>query len=410
MRRPSPWPVVVVFLLGALLLREPRVQKLEDLFLGWFLEQSEAVLPPAQVTLVEIGREDFRKMTPEEKLKPLPAGEASRRSLTPLEYALFLQAVLEFQPIVVGIEPIVIWRDRDKAQEQVFIDQAMHVPKLLVGIQLGEKGKRDLAVEDMPSFPNVTGSRGFLAQFTGIYRQPDDDIRLISTPGFTNTPDERTDEVRVPMLFDYRGEIVPSFPLQAIMLWLRATPADVKIELGSKIILPNGWIIPIHRDGTITINPVARQSVRRLTLNELLLAAQEHETNRPPSINLDNLKDHIVLLRIADDPLQPPNLFSTAIATIQNNVYIQPAHRVVPWLIIAAVAIFSGFLWTISRGNVLLLTLIFSAGYTLLSLGMLSRYHLWLPTFLPIALMCLLAVVRLVTPGSAVKHEIAASG
>ena len=161
-------------------------------FLGWFLEQSEAVLPPAQVTLVEIGREDFRKMTPEEKLKPLPKGEAARRSLSPLEYALFLQAVLEFQPIVIGIEPIVIWRDRDKAQEQVFIDQAMRVPKLLVGIQLGEKGKRDLAVEDMPSFPNVTGSRGFLAQFTGIYRQPDDDIRLISTPGFTNLPDERT--------------------------------------------------------------------------------------------------------------------------------------------------------------------------------------------------------------------------
>ena len=116
MRRPSPWPVVVVFLLGAVLLREPRVQKLEDLFLGWFLEQSEAVLPPAQVTLVEIGREDFRKMTPEEKLKPLPQGEAARRSLSPLEYALFLQAVLEFQPTVVGIEPIVIWRESGKAR------------------------------------------------------------------------------------------------------------------------------------------------------------------------------------------------------------------------------------------------------------------------------------------------------
>ena len=100
------------------------------------------------------------------------------------------------------------------------------------------------------------------------------------------------------MLFEYRGEIVPSFPLQAIMLWLRITPADVKIELGSKIILPNGWHIPIHRDGTITINPVANQSVRRLTLNELLLAAQEHEKHRPPSLNMDNLKDHIVLLRL----------------------------------------------------------------------------------------------------------------
>jgi hypothetical protein len=216
--------------------------------------------------------------------------------------------------------------------------------------------------------------------------------------------------VRVPMLFDYRGEIVPSFPLQAIMLWLRLVPSDVKIELGSKIILPNGWIIPIHRDGTITINPVARQSVRRLTLNELLLAAQEHEAHRPPTVNLDNLKDHIVLLRIADDPLQPPNLFSTAIATIQNNVYIRPAHRITPWLIILAAAIFSSFLWMFSRSTILLLALIVSAGYALLSLGMLSRFHLWLPTFLPIALIWFLAIVRLVTPRSAMKQEVVASG
>ena len=180
MRRPSPWLVLVVVLLGVLVLREPRLQKVEDIFFSWFMEHSEPVVPPAQVTLVEIGREDFRKMTPEEVLKPLPKGEAARRSLSPLEYALFLQAVLEFQPTVVGIEPVVIWRDRDKAQEQVFIDQAMRVPKLMVGIELGGKGPRDVAVEDVLSFPKVTGSRGNLAQFTGIARQPDDDIRLIS--------------------------------------------------------------------------------------------------------------------------------------------------------------------------------------------------------------------------------------
>jgi len=409
MRRPSPWLILVVILLGVLILREPRLQKIEDILFSYFMEHSEPVLPPAQVTLVEIGREDFRKMTPEEVLKPLPKGEAARRSLSPLEYALFLQAVLEFQPTVVGIEPIVIWRDRDKAQEQVFIDQAMRVPKLMVGIELGGKSSRDIAVEDVLSFPKVTGSRGNLAQFSGIARQPDDDIRLISTPGFTNLPNERTDRVRVPMLFEYRGEIVPSFPLQAIMLWVHATPADVKIELGSKIILPNGWIIPIHRDGTATINPVARQSVRRLTLNELLLAAQEHESHRPASINVDNLKDQIVLLRIADDPLQPPNIFSTAIATIQNNVYVRPAHWAVAWLIILGAALLSCFLWRISKPNFVLLAIIVTAGYSLLGLDFLSKKHLWLPALLTFALIWFLAVVRLVTRGPVAKKETAAS-
>ncbi|MBA3651749.1 MAG: CHASE2 domain-containing protein, partial [Chthoniobacterales bacterium] len=298
MRRPSPWLILVVILLGVIILRESRLQQVEDVFLSWFMEHTEASLPPALVTLVEIGQNDFQRMTPPEEAKPLPKGQAARRSLSPLEYALFLQAVLDFKCTVVAFEPIVMWRDRDKTQEQVFIDQAMRVPQLLLATELGGKGPHDLSPDDVLSFANVTGDRGHLAQFSGVSRQPDDDVGLISTPGFTNLPAERSDRIRVPMLFEYRGEIVPSFPLQAILLWLRVTPAEVKVELGSRIILPNGWEIPIHRDGTITINPIARQSVRRLTLNELLLAAQEHENKRPPSINIENLKDQIVLLRL----------------------------------------------------------------------------------------------------------------
>ena len=110
MRRPSPWLILVVILLGAFILREPRLQQLEDVFLKWFLEHAEAVLPPAPVTLVELGRDDFQRLTPPDEAKPLPKGQAARRSLSPLEYALFLQAVLEFQPTVIALEPIVIWR------------------------------------------------------------------------------------------------------------------------------------------------------------------------------------------------------------------------------------------------------------------------------------------------------------
>lgn len=405
MRRPSPWLILVVILLGAFVLREPRLQRVEDVLLGWFMEHSEPVLPPAQVTLVEIGRGDIRRITPAEALKPLPEGQAARRSLSPLEYALFLQAVLEFQPTVVAIEPIVIWRERDKGQEQVFIDQAMRVPKLLIGLELGGKGPRDLAAEDLPTLSNVTGSRGYLAQFSGIKRQPDDDIRLISTPGFTNLPNERTDRIRVPLLFEYRGEIVPSFPLQAIMLWLRATPADLQVELGRQIALPNGWKIPIHRDGTITINPVATQSVRHLTLSELLLAAQEHEKQRPATLNIDNLKDQIVVLRVADDPLQPPNIFATTIATIQNNAYVRPAPAFLGWTIILAAALLSCFLGLISKGNAVLVAIIFTAGYSLLLLGVLSRERIWLSALLPLVLIWFLVVVRFFSSTPAPKTE-----
>src|SRR6476620_7998258 len=110
MRRPSPWLILVVILLGVLILRDSRLQRIEDMFLAWFTQHSEAAMPPAAVT-------------PAEQLKPLPQGEAARRSLSPLEYALFLQGVLDFHPEVIGIEPILVWRDQDKTQEQVFIDQ-----------------------------------------------------------------------------------------------------------------------------------------------------------------------------------------------------------------------------------------------------------------------------------------------
>lgn len=403
MRRPSPWLILVVILLGAFILREPRLQRVEDIFFRWFMEHAEGVLPPAPVTLIEIGREDFQRLMPAEA-KPLPAGEAPRRSLSPLEYALFLQAVLEFQPAVIGLEPVVIWRDRDKIQEQVFIDQAMRVPQLLVASELGTKGSGDLSPDDIPIFNNVSGNRGDLAVFSGVSRQPDEDIRLISTPGFIPPPSERVDRVRVPMVFEYRGAIVPSFPLQAIMLWLRVGPAEVKVELGSRIILPNGWQIPIDRAGTLMINPVAKQSVRRLSLDELLLAAQEHEKQRPPSIKSDNLKEQIVLLRLANDPLQAPNVFSTAIATIQNKAYVRLASWAVGWVIILAAALLSCFLWMISRATLLLSAIIFVAGYAMAVLSLLGRDRIWLPTFLPLALLGFLLVVRLAGSGLAEKE------
>jgi hypothetical protein len=408
MRRPSSWLLAVIILLGAFILREPRLQAVDDSLLGWFAQHAESVLPPAPVTLVEIGRDDIQRLTPSEKLKPLPAGEAARRSLSPLEYALFLQAVLDFQPNVVGIESMLIWRDRDKVQEQVFIDQAMRVPKLLVAVELGARGERDLSIEDLPGLPNVSGSRGGLPVFTGVRRQPDEDIRLISIPGLINLPDQRPNPMRVPMIFECRGEIVPAFTLEAIILWLKVTPAEVKVELGQRISLPNGWQIPIHRDGTTMINPAARQSVRRLSLNELLLAAQEHDKKGPAENNLADLKDQIVLLRNAQDPLQPANIFSAGIATIQGNAYIRPAPIAVGWLIVLTATLLASFLWMISKGNLLSGAIIFSAGYALVALGLLGQHRLWIPMFLPLALLWFLVAIRIL--GREPKHEIAMTG
>ncbi len=411
MRRPSPWLTLVVILLGVLIVRDPRLRQVDDFLFERFAENAESTLPPAALTLIEIGREDFQGLTPLGHRRELPKGEAVRRSLSPLEYALFLQAALAFQPAVIAIEPLLVWRTEDKVQEQVLLDQAMRVPKLLVALELGGKGSRELAPEDLTVLPNVTGPRGYLPEFFGIARQPDDDIRLISSPGLVAPSQVGRDRMRVPMLFEYRGEVVASFPLEAILLWLRATPAEARVELGSQIVLPNGWKIPLHRDGTMTINPGAQKSVRRLRLDDLLLAAQEQEHQRPFTRDLRDLKNQILVLRLEGDQLQPSNVFSTAIATILTNAYVRAASATVSWIIILILALLASLSRLISRSNFFLGAIALSAGYALVDLGFISQYRIWLPLLLPLTLLWFIVVVRLFDrEANRPKHEQFATG
>ncbi|MGH7936713.1 MAG: hypothetical protein ACREF8_06860 [Chthoniobacterales bacterium] len=132
-----------------------------------------------------------------------------------------------------------------------------------------------------------------------------------------------------------------------------------------------------------------------MSLDQLLLAAQEHESHRPPTVDLSGLKDQIVVLRVADDPLQPPNIFATAIATIQDNAYPRRVPPLFDWLIILVAAILTRFLWNISKGDLVLIAIASSAGYALVALAILSQQRLWLPMFLPLVLLWFLVIVRL---------------
>src|SRR5437763_1210681 len=170
MERPSIWVIIVVLLLGVLFLREPRFQRSEEYFLRWLIRHSQPTAKAVPITIVETGRENP------------PA---------PLEVALLLQGILEFKPTVVAIEPILQWGERSKDQEQIFIDQAMRVPKLVLGAELTATPDPDEPVAEIPGFTRVTGRRGDLPAFSGIERQPGEDIRtrLVLTRVAPNAPD-----------------------------------------------------------------------------------------------------------------------------------------------------------------------------------------------------------------------------
>jgi hypothetical protein len=399
MQRPSLWLMIVVLLLGLLFLREPRLEKTEEIFLRWLLSHAQLSGPPAPLTVIEIGRDPL--MSPDSEAPPATAPQhVGPSAVTPLEFALFLQAALEFKPAVIAFENVLKWRERDKMQEQVFIDQAMRVPRLLLGAELTTTPDPDAPGPDIAGFTQVTGKRGDLPEFSGIGRQPGEDARLISTAGFINMPDEIADDLHVPLLFRYRGEVIPSFAFEAVLLWLRVTPAEVKIDLGSYITLPEGRRIPIAGDGTLLVAPNTARKASRMSLNDLLVAAQQTDRSQPATAQFETLRDQIVLARTPANPLSPPDVFAATIATLQTNRYLHRISIVFDCVALIAAAAACSILQKISRIDLVLAAIAGSAAYCLIALTAIARWQLWLPGFLPLGALWLLVIASPFLPRS----------
>jgi hypothetical protein len=374
MERPSIWVIIVVLLLAVLFLREPRFQRSEEIFLRWLIRHSQPVAKTVPITIVETGREN-----------PPP----------PLEAALFLQGILEFKPTVVAIEPVLQWGERSKEQEQIFIDQAMRVPRLLLGAELTATPDLDEPVAEIAGFPRVTGRRGDLPEFSGIEHQPGEDVRILSTLGFINLPGESADDLHVPLLFQYRGEVIPAFALQAALLWMRLTPGEVIIDIGTAITLPNGTKIPIRSDGTLLISPRMFNRARRITLNELLLAAQQHESGVATAIRLEDIRTHLVLARMATNA---PDVFAAAIGAIQTNSFVRRVSWIFDCAMVILAAALSGALRRFSRVDLIIGAIAFSAAYCLIALAVVSRLSIWIPAWLPLGATWISVLFAIILP------------
>ena len=397
MERPSWWLMLVVLLLGVLFAREPRLRRYDEIFLRWLLKNSvvENVQPP--LTIVELGRTQGAPKQESELGSAADFLRGTAAANSPLESALCLQAALEFKPSVIAFEPILEWPEQAREQEQIFIDQAMRVPKLLLAAELTAAPDPDAPVADIPGFSRVTGRRGNLAEFSGVARQPNEDVRLISALGFTNLPNEVVDDIHVPLLFQYRGEVIPSFSLQAILLWLRVTPGEVVVRIGKEIELPQGRKIPIESDGTVVINPNAAKTARQLNLNELLLAAQQREQGKRVR-TLDEMRDQIVLARPAGGAGDRPDVFAATIATIETNSFIRRVSWIFDCAVLVIVSAMSSTLRRFSRIDLLLGAIAFSAGYCLIALGILTRWSIWLPGSLPLGAVWVVVLFCFILP------------
>jgi hypothetical protein len=387
--------MLVVLLAGLLFLSQPRFERSEEFFLRWLLKNSDPHGPTASLTVVDIGHDKAMEREPMKEGDELsPHSGAS--TVSPIEFALFLQSVLDFRPTVVAFENILKWRETERDQEQVFVDQAMRVPRLLLAAELTTNPDPDAPGPEIPGFTQVTGRRGDLVEFSGVGRQPNEELRLIATAGFTNLPEEISDGIHVPLLFRYRGEVVPSFAFEAILLWLRVTPSEVSIDLDSHISLPRGRTIPIRSDGTLLISPNASRKARHMSLSDLLVAAQQRDTGKEPDLGL--LRDQIVLARTPANPLSPPDVFAATIATIQTNAYVRRVSPIFDCIILLLAVAVVGKLRNIARVDLVLVAIAFTAAYCLTALAIVSRWLIWLPGFLPLGAVWLLVLVSIVIP------------
>ena len=374
MERPSIWVIIVVLLLGVLFLREPRFQRFEERFLRWLINHSQPAVKSVPMTIVDLGRENP------------PA---------PLDAALLLQGALQFKPNVIAIEPVLQWGERTKDQEQIFIDQAMRVPKLVLGAELTPSPDPDAPVVEIGGFPNVTGRRGDLPVFSGIEHQPGEDVRILSTLGFINLPEEAANELRVPLLFQYRGEVIPSFALQSVLLWMRIIQSEVKIDIGSAITLPTGAKIPIAPDGSLLVNPRIGQRARHVTLNELLLAAQQHEGGTATGIRIEDIRTQLVLARVESDA---PDLFAAAIGAMQSQTYIRRVSWIFDCVMVVLAAAVSGVLRKFSRVDLVIGVVAFSAAYCLIAVGIISQFAIWIPAWLPLGAVWIAVLFAMILP------------
>ena len=130
------------------------------------------------------------------------------------------------------------------------------------------------------------------------------------------------------------------------------------------------------------IDPGVAMRARHITVNELLLAAQQHETSgTSTTVPLENIRTQLVLARTESNS---PDLFAAAVGAIQTNSFVRRVSWIFDCIVVLIATGLSGVLRRFSRVDLVLGAIAFSAAYCLLALVILSRWSFWLPGWLPL--------------------------
>ncbi len=344
--------VLLLIVFGLVLTRESRettVQNLDAAATAWLHKLPLRQKPSPPVTLVEINRDSLRD-------HPLP--------WTPLDFALFFQAANHFQPAVLASHEIFSWKEpagQDSSLSKIpqykklLRDHLLRSGKVVLGGLLGfpEDSERLPPLQEVPLLRHSKGDPKDIPEFTDLATQPDEDFRLSSTIGFLNPPPDKALHLNIPLVWRYRGQLVPSLSLQAVILWEKATLEEVSVDIGHEIRIGDRLRIPINLRGEMLVNPHA--SYARCSFEDLLLTTSQKDNapQNPPAtptnpsasiVQPELLANRLVLLARTDpesQTLSAPGLApislgewnALALATVLSQSFPPPTPDWIPVLL-----------------------------------------------------------------------------
>ncbi len=398
---PSSFFLLVV---GVLLAREAHqpaspLAGIDRTFLDW-LSANAAPARPApgtpSVTLVEI----------DDAVAEIPR----RLPLAALEYASFLHSVARYEPAVVAIVPTLDWADPPPGTEQILLDEAIKVPKLLLGVRLGSSAGNGRDPGSLPVVENLRGSTARLTNFPEAVETPGARLAALATAaGVTNLPGAASGPVRdLPLLFRCRERVVPGFALETLALALRLAPSEVGVEMGSHVQLGNDLRLPIDAAGRALLDARAFGRVGRLSLDDLPLLVVGQATPEACAVagrmrggvvivgRTD--KDSRTLRRPGGAAISPAEALAWATASLEE---APAARRASAWWDAGIIAVWVvGGAWASGRGRRAALGWGGAAvlTYALFALAVFAGERLWLPCALPVGLTVFGIVLAVLLP------------
>ena len=394
--------MILVLLTGLVLMRESRQEPLaawDDQWADFLATTSRQAQPEAPVTLVGIDDGGLQE-------HPWP--------WSPLDFSLFFQATLPHQPAVLAIDEVLDWDQfalpdaqvkKLPQYEKILLDHIHRAPRMLLGAQLGFPADPQVAPpwQEVPLLRQVKGDTGALADFPIVEKQPSEDYRLAATIGFTNLPPDQERYNSVPLLFRHHGQVIPSFPLQAVMMWARLTPDEVTVQLGSHIDLGRKRRIPIDARGRMRVDFAAPRG--GVSFDDLLFATEQAAVGSRPVADLSKLKSRIVLLSRVDAQAQKiplaarrtgsqGELFAAAIATMLNQSFIQRAPVWTEIAVLTVLALLGCFVPGWTRFGAVVVGFVALAAYVLIAMAVFNRWLIWMPVMLPAGGVLCLVVFR----------------